>query len=94
MDLVKLINLVAVVVLSSVATIVGIQIIFLLRDLRRSFNKINSTIDTAHEAVLKFSQPVANLTSLMEGLRQSSKVVDMFSGLWRKSDTKVPPPLS
>ena len=91
MTLPQIVSLVAISVLTTVATVIGIQIILLLKEIKHTLSKLNGAIDTTETAMKRFAEPVSNILGIVEGLKQSTKIIEVFSNfLNRHSDPKPP----
>lgn len=82
--------MVSVVLLTTVAVIVGIQLIYLLKELRYSIMRINQTLDTVSDTVEKISQPAMGIFAILEGFKESGKIVESISHLLGR-DKPSPP---
>lgn len=91
MSLPQYVSVISITVLSLVATIIGIQIIFLLKELKHTLSKLNSAIDTTETAMKRFSQPVSNFLGLVEGLKQSTKVIETINTFLSRHSSPKPP---
>jgi energy-coupling factor transporter transmembrane protein EcfT len=90
MTLPQIISLISVSVLTIVAVIVGIELIIVLKELKSSLTRVNRTLDTADETLQKLSQPAVGLFAIIEGFRQSGKIVEMVTHLLGR-DKPTPP---
>jgi predicted nucleic acid-binding protein len=91
MTLSQIISLISISVLTVVAVLVGIELIIVLKELKTSLTKVNHTIDVAEETLDKISQPAVGLFAIIEGFRQSGKIVEMIQHfLGRDKDTTPP----
>lgn len=79
MTLPQIVSLISTSVLTVVAVIIGIQLILILKEIRHTLGKLNQTLDTAEIALQKITQPAVGLFALIEGLKQSGKIVETFS---------------
>ena len=91
MTLPQIVSLVSISVLTAVATIIGIQIIFLLKEVKHTLSKLNSAVYTTEAAMKRFAEPVSNVLAVVEGLKQSTKVMEFVSGFIRKHSEPKPP---
>lgn len=82
--------MVSTVLLTTVAVIVGIQLIYVLKELKYSLTKINRTIDTVSDTVEKISQPAIGLFAVLEGFKESGKIVESISRLLGRDKPKPP----
>lgn len=91
MTLPQIVSLFSISVLTVVATIIGIQIIFLLKEIAHTLGKFNSALDATETAMKHFAAPVSNMLAVVEGLKHSTKIIEIFSGFVnRHSDPKPP----
>lgn len=81
MTLPQIISLISTSLLTLVALILGIQLMMILKELKYTLSKVNQTLDTAESTLEKISQPAVGLFALLEGLKQSGKIVETISGL-------------
>ncbi|HCQ31481.1 TPA: hypothetical protein DIU27_03825 [Candidatus Collierbacteria bacterium] len=84
MTLPQIVSLISTVLLTSVALIVGVQLILVLKELRYSLTKINQTIDTTSDVIEKISQPAIGLFAILEGFKESGKIIEAVSRLFGK----------
>jgi hypothetical protein len=88
MTLPQIVSLVSTVLLTTVALIVGIQLIYVLKELRYSLTKVNRTIDTVSDTMDKIAQPALGIFALLEGFKESGKIIEAISGLFGKNKSK------
>lgn len=81
MNLSQIVSLVSISVLTVVAVIVGVELVLVLKELKSSLTRVNKTLDTADETLEKLSQPAVGLFAIIEGFRQSGKIVEMVQHL-------------
>lgn len=82
-DTVQLVLLFVIVILTILLVVLGVQVFFILRELRRSIGKANRVLDEAGEISKNISAPLSSLSSLTTGLGAGSiltalKVVKAF----------------
>jgi len=77
----QIVSIISVSLLTVVAIAVGVELILVLRELKSSLVRVNHTIDVADETLQKISQPAVGLFAIVEGFRQSGKIVEMVSRL-------------
>ena len=87
----QIVSLISTIVLTSVATIIGIQLILVLKELRYSMSKLNQTLDTASETLEKLAQPAVGLFAILEGFKQSGKIIETISHLLGRDKSQKPP---
>jgi len=90
MSISQIISLVSVSVLTVVAVIVGVELIIVLKEIRSSLVRVNRTLDTADETLEKLSQPAVGLFAIIEGFRQSGKIVEMVQHLLGRDKSSAP----
>lgn len=90
MTLSQIISLISISVLTIVAVIVAVELILVLKELKKSLVRVNHTLDTADETLQKISEPAVGLFAIIEGFRQSGKIVEAVSHLLGR-DNPTPP---
>ena len=78
------------VVLTIILSVVGVQIILVLTEAKRTLHKINTTLDEAEAKINAIVSPLQNLGGLANGLQTGVKVFESFTN-WltsRKNDSK------
>lgn len=90
MTLSQIFSLVSLSVLTVVAVIVGIELILVLKEMKSSLTRVNRTLDTADETLQKLSQPAVGLFAIIEGFRQSGKIVEMVQHLLGRDKPSAP----
>ncbi len=91
MSLSQVITIVSTSLITIVIVIVGIQIIFLLKEFRQSFTRINHLIDLVESALHGLSQPAAAITGLLESLKQSNSLFKLISNFLDRNSPPSPP---
>lgn len=90
MTIPQIVSLISTVILTIIASIVGIQLIYVLKELRHSLTKVNQTLDVAEETLEKLAQPAVGFFAIIEGFRQSGKIIETISHLLGKDRQKPP----
>lgn len=91
MPLPQIVSLISVSVLTTVAAVIGIQIIFLLKEVAHTLKKFNGALDATETAMKRFAEPVSNVLGIVEGLKHSTKIIEIFSGFINKHAEPKPP---
>ncbi len=81
MNFPQIVSLISTSLLTVVAVIIGIQLMMILKELKYTLTKVNLTLDTAEATLEKISQPAVGLFALIEGLKQSGKLIEVVSSL-------------
>jgi hypothetical protein len=90
MTLPQIVSLISTILLTTIAIIIGIQLIQVLKELKQSLGKLNRTLDTADETLEKISQPASAFFAIIEGFRQSGKIIETISQLLGRDKPKTP----
>lgn len=90
-DSVQLILLVVIVALTVLLVVLGVQVFFILRDLRRTIRKTNRVLDNANSITENIDGPLAAISSLAMGLKGGSvlaaaQLIKGFLGREKSSD--------
>lgn len=82
--------MVSTVLLTTVALIIGIQLIFILKELKYSMTRLNQTLDTVSDTVDKIAQPALGFFAILEGFKESGKLIETISALLGRDKPKPP----
>lgn len=72
MDTVQLVLLIVIVVLTLLLVILGIQVFFILKEIRETIARTNRVLETTDNIVQNIAGPVAALSSLSLGSKAAS----------------------
>ena len=71
-DTVQLVLLLVIVILTVLLVILGIQVFYILKDVRNTLTKANRVLDNAVSITENISAPIATFSSLASGLKAGS----------------------
>ena len=91
MTLPQIVSLFSISILTVVATIIGIQIIFLVKEVAHTLGKFNTALDATETAMKHLAAPVSNMLAVIEGLKHSTKIIEIFSSFVNKHGEPKPP---
>jgi hypothetical protein len=91
MTLSQIISLISVSLLTIVAIWVGVELIMVLKELKSSLTKVNHTFDVVEDTMEKISQPAVGLFAIIEGFRQSGKIVETIQHFLGHDKDTTPP---
>jgi len=69
---------VVIVALTSVLTLVGIQVYLILREVQKTFQKLNSTLDEVRNLVSGASQSLEGTVGFLGGLKTILRILSLF----------------
>jgi len=71
-----------ITVLTLVLAIVGVQIILILQEIRKSLGKVNHIVENVHDVSSKIAQSTTSVTGMVVGLRTA---LSLLGSLKKKS---------
>lgn len=77
-DFERLLLLIVITVLTTILVIIGIQLIFILRDTRKLIDKIGDLIEKTEKTIDNIRNPFQNLSFNFESLRDG---IDLFKSI-------------
>ncbi len=75
MDLLQVALIFLILLLSIFLAITGIQVFFILRDLKKALDKLNKVLDTGEEIVSEIEKPVKAASNLVSALGAKAKAL-------------------
>ena len=76
----------AIAALTIMSVVIGVQVVKILQELRVSVQKLNQILDDMAGVTHSVSQPLVNLSGLLENLRGGVKLVAAVKKLLRKEE--------
>lgn len=71
---------VVAIVLTIILSVVGVQIILVLSEVKKTLQKVNTTLDEAEAKINAIVSPLQNLGGLATGIQTGIKVFESFTG--------------
>lgn len=88
MDPTQILLATTVTVLTVLLVVLGIQVFFILKEAKRTLDKINKILDNANLISDSVARPIVGFSNFLEGIKSFSNLVEMVMN--RKEDG-VPP---
>lgn len=85
MDTTQVLLTIVVTVLTILLAVIGVQIVFILSEFRKTAEKINKMLDDAGSVTGGISRSLTGMTGLVEGLKTGLSLVSRFG---KKRDTE------
>lgn len=79
MDPAQILLLIVVTVLTFLLLLLGLQVYFILRELRKTIIKMNKVLDDAGIISQSVAQPVSNLSGIITGVKTGLSILSIFS---------------
>ncbi len=78
--------IVVIVLITGVLTFVGIQIILLLKELRKTIQRTNEVIDEIELLIHKLGNPGQSLNNIITGVKQGINLVEVIRTFFEKKN--------
>lgn len=85
-DPAQLILLVVIVFLTLLLLVLGVQVFFILRELRKTVDKANKVLDDTGIITESVSTPIANLSELATGIKAGSLLASFLRKRGKRKD--------
>ena len=79
MDPAQIILLIVISALTILLIFIGVQIFFVLKELRQAFVKVNRILDEAQSIADSVMEPISNFSSAFSGIKAVASLLSMFS---------------
>lgn len=92
-DLSQILLVVVITVLTILLAFIGVQIIYILRELRRTIEKVNKMLDDAGMITESIAHPIAGLGGMIDGLKSGIKAIETIGNFLtrkKKKETQEP----
>jgi|SRR5581483_7462856 len=88
MDTIQALLIAVVIILTVMLVVIGFQVFYILRELRKTLFKANRVLDNTQSITETVREPIASVSTLVAGLRSGSALVSIIKKLKEKSDEK------
>jgi len=79
-DSTQLILLFVIVVLTILLLVLGVQVFFILKELRKTIFKMNKVLDDASSITESVSEPISSISSIVSGIKTGAFVANILKG--------------
>lgn len=86
-DPAQLVLFLVILILTALLVVLGIQVFFILRELRKTIDKVNKVLDDTSLITESVSKPLSSLSTLAMGLKTGATIAKIFQGS-KKHDKK------
>lgn len=90
MEVLPIVFSVVVIVLTLILGVVGIQLVLVLLEVRKTLRKLNSVLDVAEQRINAIVTPLQNLGGMAQGLKTGMKVFEGFVGWLNRNKEERP----
>lgn len=73
-----------IIVLTLLLLVLGVQVFFILKELRLTIAKTNKVLDEAGQITESVSAPLSSISSIAMGLKTGASIMDIFKGNSKK----------
>jgi hypothetical protein len=80
-DFEKTLLLIVIVMLTTLLGVIGVQVVLILRDLRKLIARTNDLIDRVETKVSSFTNPFQNVSSFIDSFRDGVRIFESVSGM-------------
>lgn len=77
-NLTQVILVVVITTLTILLTFIGIQVVYILKDLRETLHKVNKIVGQAESLTTAIAKPITGISSLIEGVQSSLKIAELL----------------
>lgn len=86
LDITQTLLIVVITVLTILLAVIGVQVFFILRDMRDTVQKTNKILEDTSSMTANFKRPFSSMTSLASGIKTGLEIISML----RERKEKLP----
>ncbi len=79
MDIAQSLLLAVVLILTGLLVFLGIQVFFILRELRRTLERANKILDNANSITESIARPISDFSGILDGVKTGMSLLSIFS---------------
>ena len=88
-DTAQAVLLFVIIILTLLLLILGIQVFFILRELKQTVSKANKVLDDTGMITESVSGPISSISSLASGVKTGAAIASLFKGNKKKLITRI-----
>lgn len=88
MDPTQILLATTVTVLTVLLVVLGVQVFFILKEAKRTLDKINKILDDANLISGSVARPIVGFSNFLEGMKSLGNLIDMVAN---RKENSVPP---
>ncbi len=77
-DPAQILLFIVIIILTLLLLILGIQVFFILKDLRKTITKANKVLDNTGDITQSVSQPLTSISSILMGLKAGGTIASII----------------
>lgn len=85
-DPAQILLFIVILTLTILLLVLGIQVFFILRDLRHTISKANKVLDNTSEITQSVSAPISSLSGVLMGLKSGAKFANFLKKIKEKEE--------
>lgn len=85
-DSAQIILFAVIILLAGLLLVLGVQVFFILRDLRKTVNKANKVLDHTNVITQSVSAPISSLSSIATGIKTGATFISLFKKILSDKD--------
>ena len=83
-DAAQILLFLVILILTTLLLVLGIQVFFILKELRKTLNKTNKVLDNTDEITESIKRPLSSLSALIMGLRAGTSLMNIVKKVEEK----------
>lgn len=87
-DPAQILLFIVILTLTILLVVLGIQVFFILRDLRHTISKANKVLDNTGEITESVSQPLTSISSILMGLKAGGTIANIIKRVTEDKEEK------
>ncbi len=87
-DSVQAVLLVVLFVLTILVVVLGVQVFFILKELRKTVSKANKVLDSTNIITQSVSTPISSLSSIATGIKTGASFINLFKKILSDKDDR------
>lgn len=87
-DPAQILLFIVIIILTLLLLVLGIQVFFILKDLRKTITKANKVLDNTGDITQSVSQPLTSLSSILMGLKAGGTIASIIKKVSEDKEDK------
>jgi len=88
MEITQILLVIVVLALTSIMSIVGVEVFFIFKEIRRSMKKLNKMLDDMGLITESIAKPIAGFSGFISGIKSGADAIKLFTKNDQKKEKK------
>lgn len=88
MEITQILLIIVILALASIMSIIGVEVFFIFRELKKSMKKVNKMLDDMGLITESIAKPIAGFSGFITGIKSGADAIKLLTKSTKKKEKK------